>query len=450
MANNMKKYLLLSFLALALAVAGTAYADFSPSEWQYKKPVIAVPTVGSSKYVRVSLDREVSFGARTDLADLRVVTSGGEEVPYQLVIENEAVRREYVQSSLRDLAVKDGETMFILDLGKSGTIHDHLVIETGSKNFKRPVSVYASNTANDPYGNADTRANTDKSIAEWALLSNTSFVYNYYDQSLGFDAGSKDVYYPESTSRYLRVVIGRGEGSDVAVAGARVLRILQRDARKNQMVERAAVAQNAKEKSTEVAVDLGGAGIATRKVILATDDTHNFNRRVVIQGSNDAATWKILGQGYVFSLKTPLFSGSDLSVSYPETEMRHIRVIVFDQDDKPINWKSILTLEGVARSIVFASKFGTEEVLYYGNARASEPLYDIARFFHYFEGVSLTEFTLGTQQLNAAYVPPAPPVVPFTERNKNVLNGALVLLVALVSFLLVAYLKKLKLAKPHQ
>ncbi|OGZ05849.1 MAG: hypothetical protein A2845_03530 [Candidatus Lloydbacteria bacterium RIFCSPHIGHO2_01_FULL_49_22] len=284
----------------------------------------------------------------------------------------------------------------------------------------------------------------------WRLLSDKNYLYNYADPTLGFDAGNKDVYYPESTSRYLRVVIGKGEGSEVVVRGARVLRILERDARKNRTTERAILSQNAKEQSTEITIDLGGSGVSTRKITLATGDVQNFSRRVVVQGSNDAGSWMMLSQGYVFQLNTPLFVGSDLSVSYPESAQRYIRVIVFDEDNKPIDWNDTVAMEGVARSLVFAVTPGATYALYYGNPLAQRPEYDIARYFKYFEGVSLSEALMGEEEVNAAYVPPKAPVLPFSERNKNVINGTLILLVALVSFLLVVYLKKLKLMKPEE
>jgi hypothetical protein len=429
----MKKYFL-CIVAVLLGITGTAFADFSATDWQFMRPINLSSVATPDTYAKLNVDRAMSGKANPSLSDLRIVTGNGEEIPYQLVIENEQVRQEYVKSTLRDLSTQNGETMFILDLGSSGTIHDHLVISTLSKNFKRSASVYASDTV------------TEHGDRDWRLLSDKSYIYNFYDQSLGFDAGSKNVYYPESTSRYLRVVIGRGEGSDVAVDGAKVLRVLQRDAKKNRMREHVSVAQNAKEKSTELTVDLGASGVATRKVTLATDDTQNFSRRVVIQGSNDAALWTMLGQGYVFLLNTPLFSGSDLSVVYPESKLRYIRAVIFNEDNKAVEWKDTIDMEGVVRSLVFTASPETTYALYYGNSKANAPRYDIARFFQYVEGATLPEVSLGGEIMNTAYIPPAPPVVPFSERNDNVLNGVLVLLVTTVSILLISHLKKLKLS----
>ncbi len=435
---RMKKYIFaISFITLFLV--GTAYADFAPADFQYVRPInmgnnIKLP----GTYVKFDVDRTVSTLSRTDLADLRIIDGSGGEVPYQLVTENEQVRTDYVPVTMRDLSVKNGETMFMLDLGVNGTIHDHVVINSSSKNFKRPVAIYASDTAIGHF---------DKG---WRLLSDTNNIYNFYDQALGFNAGSGDVYYPESTSRYMRVVIGRGEGSDVRVESAKVLRILLRDATKSHMNESDTVTQNANERSTEILVDLGGAGIATRKITLTPSvDTQNFSRRVVIQGSNDATSWSLLGQGYVFSLKTALFTGSDFSVVYPESATRFIRVVVFNEDNQPINWENTVAMEGVVRSVVFSANPNMSYSLYYGKGDSRRPQYDIARFFQYIESATLPPVVLGVSAINPAYVPVKAPELPFSERNKNILNGALILLVAMVSFLLISYLKKLKQDTPH-
>jgi hypothetical protein len=154
----------------------------------------------------------------------------------------------------------------------------------------------------------------------------------------------------------------------------------------------------------------------------------------------------MLGQGYVFLLNTPLFSGSDLSVVYPESKLRYIRAVIFNEDNKAVEWKDTIDMEGVVRSLVFTASPETTYALYYGNSKANAPRYDIARFFQYVEGATLPEVSLGGEIMNTAYIPPAPPVVPFSERNDNVLNGVLVLLVTTVSILLISHLKKLKLS----
>ena len=424
-------------VVLLLCVLPTiALARFTPTEWEFMRPITTPSQLVGDGYVRVNVDRTVSGSAQASLADLRIVGEG--ETPYQLVVESKEMANEFVGSTLTDVSKLERSAMFILDLGATFSVHDHLRILSSSKNFKRPVLVYA----------ADSRLT--HASTEWRLLSNESVIYNFYDKALGFDVGKGDVYYPENTSRYLRVVIGAGEGADIAVSGAEVSRILTRDAKLNTTAERATITENTKERTTEITVDLGTRGLSTHRLTLSTNETKNFNRRAVIQGSNNETTWESLGQGYVFSLKTPLFTGTELAVNYRESQMRFLRVIVFNNDDQPIRWDTSVLVSGVARTLVFEAKQGIDYVLYYGNKMATAPQYDLARFFAYIDGAQLPEATLGATLVNPLYVAPEAPVVPFTERNSGIINAVLVLLVAVVTTLLISHLKKLKLTKPKQ
>ncbi len=430
----MKKipFFALSVVSLAgLLCAGIAYADFNPGTWHYKKDVTSLPVVTSGGFVKVNLDREASVGANSNLSDIRVIANGSEETAYQLVTENETVRTEYRTTFLRDLSSKDGETMFILDLQQSGVLHDHLTILSNSKNFKRKVSVYSAD---------DSLAISD---AKWRLLTDKGYIYNFYDAQSGFNAGSGEVSYPQNTSRYLKVVVAKGEGSEVTVSSAHVLRLSMQNAIESQLLQTASVVHNPVHKSTEITVDLGGAGIPTHRLTLATNDSKDFSRRAIVEESNDKQNWSAVGDGYVFSLATPLFTGSELSISYRESQARYIRVIIMDQDDLPVVWDSSVRMGGVVRAVVFKAAPGASYALYYGNARANAPQYDLARFFQYVESTDLARATLGAQEANPAYIDPVAPKAP-SQGPPNLLTGALIILVAIITFLLIAYLKKLK------
>ncbi len=433
----MKKYIIAISLG-CLAITTLAYADFTPSTWKYMKPITMSATDATSGYVKVYLDRDVSFTAKPDLSDIRVVADSASEVPYQVVVDRSRSERGYVGGTLHDLSLSGGKTMFMLDLLESGITHDHLTILTSSKNFKHKVSVYAA----------------DKSLsmtdASWRLLTNAGYIYNYSDQTAGFNAGSGEILYPENTSRYLRVVIEVGEGSDVVVSSAQVARERTFAATQSIMESSASVTQNTLMKSTEVVVDLGGKGLPTHQITLTSSDTHNFSRRAKVEGSNDGSNWQNLAQGELFKLSTTLFVGEHLALEYPETDMRYLRVVIFNNDDQPIAWVPRAVISGVDRSVVFAAVPGKEYALYYGNEKAFMSQYDLARFFQYIESTQLTHATLGAQVMNPAYTPPAPKAVPYSEKTPNILNFVLVFLVVVITALIVWYLKKLKLSDRGQ
>ena len=160
--------------------------------------------------------------------------------------------------------------------------------------------------------------------------------------------------------------------------------------------------------------------------------------------SNDATNWSSLGDGYLFSLDTPLFVGKALSLPYRESRARYLRVLVLNQDDPPVKWDTNATIESTVRAVVFPVSIGNTYRLYYGNPDATTPSYDLARYFQYIESTGLSRRALMPEVANRAYIGALPPEVPYSEKHPNLLTGALVLLVAVMSFFLLSYIKKLK------
>jgi hypothetical protein len=239
-------------------------------------------------------------------------------------------------------------------------------------------------------------------------------------------------------------VIGSGEGERVNVSSAQVLRETRKESVENVLNLTPVIANNTERKTTEVTMDLGGEGISTHQLTLVTHDGKNFSRRALILESSDGKTWNSIGDGYVFSLVTPTFTGSSLTLSFRESRARYLRVLVRNEDDTPIVWDKSVTLLSVGRSIVFQAEAGKSYALYYGAPDKSAPQYDLARYFQYIEGSALRRAALRYEEMNPGYVPPAGAKIPYTAGKPNLLNAALIILVAVMSFLLISYLKKLK------
>jgi hypothetical protein len=426
----MKKYLFIITI-FSLLVGTTAYARTDFVQWKYVKDVVLTQqSVGG--YVKANLDKEISFSAKSDLSDLRIVSRSGEEIPYQLVTLSEHVRNDAIQSVIHDLSTHNGSTMFIVDLGEAGLLHDHLAITTDSRNFKHKVSVFAADSAL-PVGDA-----------KWRLLTDKGYIYNFYDPTSGFNSGSGEVYYPQNTSRYLRVVISGGDGDLVTVSSVRIFRLLHTASEENQLHVDAGVKLNTERKTTEISVDLGGVGIPTHRIVLTTQDKRNFSRQAIVESSIDGVRWIQVGGGYVFSLDTPLFTGSQLELPFTETKDRYLRVIVMNQDDAPVVWGSAVRIDSTVRGVVFATQPGDSYKLYYGNATATLPTYDLSRYFQYIESTGLVSAQLSPAIQNPDYVVAQPKVAQSSDNASVVLNSILVILVAMITFLLIAYLKKLK------
>ena len=416
-----KKTFAIAGLSGFLLFAAVVFADFKPSDWQFKK-AIRVPALSSAQYVQVTIDKEV-YAKSTNQSDVRIIDTAGNEAPYQFVVKNSSGNDQYYSSRLLDLSTSAGQSSFTLDLGGKGNIHDRIIINTYSNNFRRQVSVYSSDTN-----------------GSWRLLTDKGYIYNFTDNVANFSAGSGEVRYPQSTARYLHVVIGSGEGSVVSVSGAQVFRYDTRQAQEEGLVAVLNVKDNPTEKSSELITDLS-APSPTHSITLTASGA-NFSRRVVVQASNDNASWRLIGQGYIFKVATPLFTGSELTVNYPETSARYIRAVVFNEDNRPITFGTTATFKSVIRNIIFQAEPNVIYNLYYSNPRAYAPRYDLARIFQYIESENIPQAALGGEETNSLYVAPAGPIVPFTEKYPYVLNTALVFLVLIILIFLFFYARK--------
>ncbi len=414
-------------IAVLVLLALPVYAEFNVKDWQFKKR-INVPAAAQTGYVAVKADHELLYKSQ-GLADVRIIDNDGSEVGYQIVEKQAAVSGGYYPLTILNKSTRNGETMFVVDLGTAGSIHNRLSILTHSENFKRQVSVYASDSllSHESLG--------------WRLLSGHDYVYNVTDRQLGVDVERTDISYPESTSRYVRVVIGAGEGKDPVLDGVQIFRFSETRAENETLILPLRVTQNAEAKTTELVVDLGGKGIPTHSITISVGG-QNFNRRVVVHASSDGSSWKMLGQDYIFSVSTPVFQGNRLLIEYPETTARYVRVVVFNEDSQVIAFNPSATVQSRLRTFVFEAAPGKTYSLYYGNYTTGAPTYDISRFFRYIETQELAQATLGKEVVNSDFEEPAPARVPISERYSVLLSVTLVFMALTVFGLIAVYVRK--------
>ncbi len=416
-------------VGLAFAILAPLFyasAEFVKTEWQFKKE-IAVPALTFPTFVKATIDKEVLSGSHLQ-NDVRIIDNNGEEIPYQLVVETGSAEQGYYPTKMYDLVSSSGQTMFALDLGATGLIHNQVIISASSRNFKKQVSVYASDVQ---LGHSENG---------WRLLTDRGYIFNVTDDRANFSANATTISYPQSTSRFVRVVIDAGEGGLTSVSQANVYRSEVNKGEEQVTRYPFTVAQNPKEKSTELTVDFGAQGIASREISLTTSDI-NFSRRAVVQASTDGLSWRLINEGSLSSIALKSFSGSQLSLSYPESRERYLRVIVFNYDNKPVNFMNYAEVRSTIRAVVFEAKPEVKYNIYYGNASVSAPVYDIGRLFRYVDTNDFSKAVFGGQVTNDEFVPKALPTIPFTERYPYLLNITLAVLVIVVGVFLFFYLR---------
>lgn len=425
----------LFLFTLFLAVPLFVVADFTVEKWQYERQ-ITLPSLNANEYVRLKLDRAVAAGS-AGFKDIRVIEDG-REAPYQFSIETAEVRAQYLPSQVIDMVTdSSGRLQFILDLGQSGALHSKLHIETESKDYKRQVSIFAAS------------ALLPHSSSVWNMLTDKGYIFKFTDPRTEFTTNSGEVAYPQSSARYLRVVIESGHEGALSLRRGSVYRYEISSAKEETETVPADVLQKQEDQTTEIVIDLGSAGIPTNKIELSVSDRGNFSRSAYLFGSADGSLWSRVGQGHLSQIETARFTGSNLTIEYREATYRYYKVSIQNFDDLPLQFANRVLVTHIIRTVVFEAKTGMSYRLYYGNPSAYIPRYDLSRYFEYLETTSLPEATLGSERGNSEYKAPAAPIVPFTERNKILLNITLAVLVLLIAGVIFWYIWRHLHLHPH-
>ncbi len=411
-----KVVLSLVFVLFGLVIsAPTSYATFDIKSWQYMRNIESPQSEG---FIKIILPDNVSAGG-SNFFDIRIMAQDGIEVPYFLT-RNSVIRGGEVATRILDQTVIGESTEFILDTGEQGRVHTGLRFELSPNNFRRMVIVYSSASL------------LPLNSLSWNVVTNKSFVFKFTDPYTGFSSGKNYIDFSANTSRYLKVVIGGGMEGPVSVSSATAYGDTRIDVPSYEKDVSAGIFNNPTKKTTEITLDLGENGHITNAIILNSSD-RNFSRRVIIESSNEAtSSWKYVGEGSVSNISTSLFSGSSLQVAYSEQKTRYIRVSIVNDDNRPLAIGNTARVLGPIISAIFETRPNESYRLYYGNPSAGMPVYDIARISTYIETNKLSSGSLGSEIMNPLYVTPLPPVVPFTEANRTLLNVFLVITVILI------------------
>lgn len=407
-----------TFLLLAIFLPSLAFAAFSSADWVYYKDI----SNANGDIVKFLLDEEIFAGAKGDLSDLRVATTDGRETPYKLLVERN-------ENSVTPVALKITNNSYVKGVSSSailevpqGKIINRLHISTADKNFRRNVKVY---------GSADQK--------EWSTVLDNGYIYDYTDIKGNFHSQDTTVDFPDSTFAYLKLEISDDEGSPIKIASVEVSEQVKKAAREVARTPVFTKTEDPEHKETIILADALQRGIPIMKATIAAKG-ENFNRSVFIYSGNGDDKWNFLGQEYIFRYQTPRFSGEKLSVQFPETNDRYLKIVIQNKDDAPLSITGIKTF-ATYREVMFQAEAGILYRVYYGNKKAKTPEYDFEKYFQYLDISTASNATLSPQKNNEQYVAPIEPKKPVSERYPHLLSGALVFAGFILLLLIYKFLK---------
>lgn len=420
------KRLLLILILLVIFIPTLVLADFRPADWPLRKSILD-PQVGGSGYVRLPLDNDIS-ATDVNFRDVRIVSDGVDH-PYQLVTQSASSEKSYYDSSLINKVVDNaGRTVFILDLGQSGKLSNSLIIQSATTNYQRYVQIYVSDNF------------LPITSQGWNKLTDQGYIVKFTDSKTGLSAGQDVVNYPDNSSRYFKVVIDSGQEGPIDVTNASVLQYSISRVEESVGTYTGVISQNVKERSTEFVLDLGRQGIPSHRIELGVS-SNNFSRQVVVQSSADSKTWQRVGEGAIFRVDMDKFKGAKNTIDFPETTSRYLRVIIFNQDDQPLEISPTVKIFGVTRNIVFLVVPGKSYYVYYGNKNAIAPQYDLSQLFSYLDLGKLKSVKVGQEEANPDYIAPKLPGKTFFESYPYLLDILFGLVVVSICFFLFLYVR---------
>lgn len=421
----------------------TTIADLKMSE-------IEIQGDNQNLYV-IPIDKDiVTLSKKNDLSDIRIIDNNKNEIPYILVKSNQNnqnINEERIGVKILENSIsRDGKRILVLDTNREGVLYNNLYLSSDIKslNFRKKVKVYIS----DSFLTANSSA--------WREFEQKNIIYNYTDGS-NFMIEDLDISLSGVSSRYVKLELTDDTDFDknikvnnkVSIDSVQVKYINDESQSvgfkikdylsgnfifdnlsiyKEVKLLNNAVFENKSELTFEGDID-------TEELILQVDSSEkNFNRNVVLQGSNDDIDWPIITNTNIYRIDSPIYKGEKLSIKLPPSTFKKFRVIIQNNNDKPLSIEKTAKVKIQNTGVIFKIDNGvniSDLKIIVGNNIDMSPIYDIKSIINYFE--QSTPKIIQYQNLisNPEYIP-TKNIIPFGERNKVYLNIGLLLFILIV------------------
>jgi hypothetical protein len=365
---------------------------------------------------RVVLDGTTVGRALTDMADLRI-DFNGTEVPHAARQLTGSTRETVLRPQVMNKGFVPGAgTRLTLDIGGIGK-HSRLRIASTESNYRRRVQIETS---------ADSRS--------WSIVRRDGYVLNFEHDQRRITAHEVD--YPVSTHRYVRATFADWLKPETLTD----VTLLLHETIPAQVVTIATAVPVPKPdiaaRSMEYMLDLGTATSFDRVRVEVED--REFHRAARFLISADGRAWRYAADGFL----SRIGDQSQLTLQGGNERARHIKLIIFHQDDRPIRIAKV-HLEAPAGEVQFLPQERGLYWLCYGNPQARRPTYDLPILIDRREGGGVEAVALGAEKRNPDYQPRTP-VIPWTERHPAILYGTLAAAVSALGYVTVRFFLKLR------
>lgn len=323
------------------------------------------PRTGGPGLYDLIVPLEMMDKAQEDLADLRLYTADGREIPYAPRIRKEIDEKQEVEARVFNQARIGATTSEMsVDLGESAGEHNEVEIDTAGSNFRRRVEVEGSDSSK-----------------EWRTLKTGDVIFSFGSQNKIVE--SKRVSYPASRYRYVRVRVFSDELSDKqapVIAGVKVMMVVRERGEFTTWpvtVPGYQLVRNEGSPASSWTIDLG-ARVPCERLLLEVAD-ESFSRPFQVETGDDPQNLRLVASGEL--TRRVGEPPRPLTVTFDtEVYARKLRLLISDFSNQALSITAI-TPAAPARQIIFELKEPSAQPLrlYCGDPKATAPHYDFEK-----------------------------------------------------------------------
>ncbi len=333
---------------LLLTWSSIARAEFNVEQYAYYQE-IAVSNIDT---YYIELNAPVLNSSREDLADIRLISPQGEEIPYYRETYLAPADTVTPARILQNLNLDYNSRLVVLDSENDHWSHNGLALQLScDDDFTCDVLIEGS------YDN----------VQYDALAMNR--VYG----SSG-EVSLNELSYPIKNYRYIRLNITGDNASGIGIESAEyVYNPLESQSLALLSAMQVNSFDDSTNNSSNYIIDLGVKNLTIHDVLVQSP-LHDFTRLVNIYGSNDGEKWALLTkESRIFDYRWDSFSSRDDSVEVNRNTGRFLKVEILNEDKKELQVQGINVL-GMVPRLVAPLNSGTYR-LYYGYPGDTAPPY---------------------------------------------------------------------------
>jgi hypothetical protein len=363
-----------------LAMLGTTHMSqaFTASEWRYTQ-TLEIPAKG---LVRIDVPASTLNASQPELEDLRILDSGGNEVPY--LIERLLPDPESrIQPAEFRSTVENGTTHLNLSTGTSDPIIG-VSLETPATHFMK---------AADVEGSADGKT--------WIKLAGGDSLFHSPNR-----ATKLRVSFPEGEWHFLRITIDDLGSPPIPFTGAQLHK-----ARTTAPAEAVVITTKSRDESpglTRVALDLGAANLTLGSLRIDTKEPV-FTRTVALavpEVSGDGMGERNIADAVIYRVNVNGKNEERLEIPLEsQIHSRELLMLIRNEDSPPISIDAVRADRRLVRLTFFANQPGQYSLLT-GNPQCAGPRYDLSALAGKLRNVKATDVVPSDLAANPNYKSP--------------------------------------------